>query len=74
MFANMCDWTNREIQFISKEDNKMKIIKREYGCGATDSGPPIVKNFKVQQYSRYFISAKEINIDEIDKNKWMRVK
>ncbi len=73
IFADMCDWTNRETLFISKEDNNIKIIRRDYGCGATDSGPPIVKNFKVKESFKYFISATEVNIEEVDESKWIKV-
>ena len=73
IFAGMCDWTNREILYTNKEYKEVKIIQRDYGCGATDSGPPIVKNFKVKEFTKYFISAKEIDIEKIDQNEWIKI-
>jgi hypothetical protein len=69
----MCDWTNKEVLFISKEKDKLKIIKRGCICRAVNNGLPIVKNFKVQESFKYFIKVTEINIEEIDESKWIKI-
>lgn len=68
-----CYWTDKEVLFISKESDQLKIIKRERRCRAFNNGLPLVKNFKVQESLKYFISATEINIDKIEKSKWRKI-
>jgi hypothetical protein len=48
VFAGMCAWTDNKTLFIKANDPTTKIILRDYGCGATDSGSPIYKVFKVK--------------------------
>jgi hypothetical protein len=72
-FTNMCSWTNGRVIFENKEVSSIKIIEREYGCGATDSGEPVYKIFKVQEVTKYFIKVTEIDTVTIDRAEWMRV-
>lgn len=72
VLSGLCDWSNGKILFTSKKNQKIKVIKREYGCGAVDSGQPIVKDFEVKEVAKLFIIAKEINISEIDENEWIK--
>ena len=72
MFTGMCNWYNVEVMYRSKEDKELKIIRRNYGCGATDSGPPIESFFSVKKVNKHFNSVREINIEEIDLTKWNR--
>jgi len=70
IFAGMCNWSNREILYTNIENERLQIVARDYGCGALDSDFPVVQNFKIQKLGRYFIWAKEIDIEEIDRAKW----
>ena len=72
IFVGMCDWTNREILYTNIQNEKVRIIARDYGCGAFDSDLSVVQNFRVQELGKYFIWTKEINIEEIDKAKWKK--
>jgi hypothetical protein len=67
----MCAWTNRQILYESKNDSDTKIIERDFGCGATDSRPPIVGVYKVEYFTDYFIHTTEIDTVKIDKDKWI---
>lgn len=70
IFTGMCDWSNQKILYTNKKNKEVKIIKRDYGCGATDSDLPTIKIFKVRKVTKYFILAKEVDITKIDQNEW----
>ena len=72
VLSDMCDWSHREVLFTNKTNKKIKIIKREYGCGAVDSEQPIVKDFEVKEVGKFFITSREINIEEIVQNEWVK--
>ena len=73
IFANMCDTTNRKTLFENKQNENLKIIEREYGCGATDSSPPNVSIYKVRQLTKYFIYPTKIDTNDLDKNEWQKI-
>ena len=73
IFADMCVWTNREVLYEHKNDSNTKIIVRDFGCGATDSGPPTVAIYKVQYFTDYFIRATKIDTAKIDKKEWIKI-
>jgi len=74
LFIDMCIWTNKEILYVKKNDSNTKIIVREFGCGATDSGPPRVEIYKVKQFTNYFIRCTKIDSSKIDEKEWVKVK
>jgi hypothetical protein len=74
ILSGMCDWSNRETLFVNKENQNIKIIQREYGCGAMDSDAPFTRDFKVNECSKYFIIATEIDLEKMNKNVWIEVK
>ena len=73
LLFNMCDWSTSIVLFQNKEDSDIKIVEREYGCGATDGGEPIYKIFKVQELTKYFIRVTEIDTATIGRAEWERV-
>ena len=72
IFTGMCNWSNSEVLYTNKDNKEVKIIRRDYGCGATDSGAPIVKICIVKEFTKYFNSISEIDIEEIDQTKWIK--
>ena len=70
LWGRMCSWTNEETLYVDRKSEKVKIIKRRYGCGMVDSGPPTEEVFKVREVSEYFIIASKINVNFIDETKW----
>ena len=54
IFFNFCSWTDERNLFINSTNPAVKIILREYGCGATDSGLPQTDILKT--YSTGFLS------------------
>ena len=73
LFASMCSWTTGKVFFESKQDRSIKIVERDYGCGATDSGRPICKIFKVKNITNYLIWVTEIDTNKIDKSQWVKI-
>lgn len=69
----MCRWTNGKILFTSSKNHSTKIILREYGCGATDSGKPNYKVCKVKYLSSSFIWVTRIDTTKINKIVWKRI-
>jgi len=70
IFAGMCQWYNPKVHFIKKNDNATKIVERSYGCGASDSGPPIQKYFKVKELTSFLNWTTEVDLKEIDRKEW----
>ncbi|NOQ72107.1 MAG: hypothetical protein GQ574_08905 [Crocinitomix sp.] len=70
---DMCVSYDREILYEHKYDPNTKIIVREFGCGATDSGPPSVGIYEVSYFTSYFIRSAKIDTNEIDKSNWLRI-
>ncbi len=74
LFGGMCAWTTDKVLFEHKQQSTIKIEKRSFGCGATDSGPSKPGIFKVNNFTPYFRYATPIDTNEIDKNEWLRIK
>lgn len=73
VFAGMCAWTDNKTLFIKADDPTIKIVLRDYGCGATDSVSPIYKVFKVKRINLYLVSVTDIDTTKIDKTRWICV-
>jgi uncharacterized membrane protein len=73
LFSGMCSWTTDKVFFEDKKNSSIKIVERDYGCGATDSGKPIYKTFKVHEVTKYLIWVTEIDTNKIDMSEWTRV-
>lgn len=72
-FADMCAWKDNRTLFIKAGDPTTKIILRSYGCGATDSGYPVYKVFKIKNLTSSFVSVTDIDTTKIDKTHWIYV-
>lgn len=70
---DMCGWTDKQILYQNINNQKTKIIVREFGCGATDSGRPNIHIQKVQNFTEYFIRKTEIDTANIDKKEWIKI-
>lgn len=73
VFASMCKWTDNKILFENIHDNTTKIVLRNFGCGATDSGTPNYKVCKIKNISPALIWLTNIDTTKIDKQIWRRV-
>src|SRR5688572_5969002 len=47
VLAGMCSWTDNKVLFVNKKGEK--IVLRDYGCGAVDSGSPIYNIVKIKR-------------------------
>ena len=71
---DMCSWTNRQVLYMHKNDSNIKIIVKDFECGATDSGELLTGVYQVQTITKYFIRSTKIDTTEIDKSEWIKVK
>ena len=72
LFAGMCAWTTDKVLFQNKENSNVKIVARNYGCGATDSGRPLYKLFKTREITSCLIYISEIDTNSIIEEEWAR--
>lgn len=70
---SMCSYSIGKILFINKNNSNITIVSREFGCGATDSGPPTIRTVKKRNITPFFIHITAIDTNTIDKEKWIRV-
>jgi hypothetical protein len=73
VFAGMCRWTNNKVLFENKNDKTKKIVLRDFGCGATDSGSPTYKVCKIKTISPLLIWVRDLDTTKIDRRIWQRV-
>lgn len=74
VFASfMCAWNERKTLYVHNEDLERRIVLRDFGCGATDSGPPIVKVFEMERLNSWFNCVSEVDTTAIDGAQWRPV-
>ena len=73
IWAGMCRWTNNKVLFNNVHDKTIKIVLRDFGCGATDSGSPTYKVCKIKNILPSLIWVTEIDTTKIDRQIWQRV-
>ncbi len=74
IWAGMCRWTNNKVLFNNLNDKTTKIVLRDFGCGATDSGSPSYKVCKIKTILPSLIWVTGIDTTKIDRQIWQRVK
>jgi hypothetical protein len=72
MFLNMCSYSTGDILYVNKENNKIVIAERSFGCGATDSSPATLSIEKIEPFAFFFIRAVNCDTTKINKEKWER--
>lgn len=69
----MCGYITDEILFVNQSDKSVKIIKRHYDCGATDSDLPKYKYYKIKELTSQILYSKKVDTAQLDKNFWIRI-
>jgi hypothetical protein len=70
-FGNsMCIKVTEETLFIKKNSNSIKIVRRNFGCGATDSSPGTITIEKEVQVISFFVYYSPIDTAKINKSEW----
>ena len=69
----MCEWSDGKIIYENKNNPSSKIVERDMGCGATDSGDPVYGMFKIKTLIPPFVWANRVDTDQIDKSEWKKV-
>jgi len=73
LFAGMCNWSGNQILFENRKSTTTKIVLREYGCGATDSGSPIYRAFRIKPVLPFINVVTVVDTTTIDKSLWTRI-
>jgi NADPH:quinone reductase-like Zn-dependent oxidoreductase len=60
--------------FDNSENPSEKIVLREFGCGATDSGSPALRVCKIKTITPYLIWVTKTDTTTIDRQVWKRAK
>ena len=72
IWAGMCRWTSNRDLFENVNDKTTKIVLRDFGCGALDSGSPTYKVCKIKNILPLLIWVTEIDTTKIDRQIWQR--
>lgn len=72
VFDGLCQWTTREVLFEHVNDASRRIVERDLGCGAVDSGPPSVVVFEVREITPFLLRVERVDISQIDLREWRR--
>jgi hypothetical protein len=72
IFLNMCNYYDVKILYQHKDSPSKQIVIREFGCGATDSGPPFINVNQIEYFTPYFIHSTKIDTNEMNKSDWIR--
>lgn len=59
--------------YRSKENPSVQIVERDFGCGATDSGPASISFCEIEYYPLGLIYVTRIDTTKIDLKLWDRI-
>lgn len=71
---SMCQYTTGETIFTKRNSSTTKIVKRYFGCGATDSTPPHISLARQTDVLSLFWYYSKTDSTTIDRSVWIRVK
>jgi len=71
--SDMCNWTTGETLFEHRTDHSVKILKRYFGCGATDSTPSTPGIYKETQFTPLFVYFTRIDTATLNAKDWISV-
>ncbi|MBC7936015.1 MAG: hypothetical protein H7Y86_11750 [Rhizobacter sp.] len=72
--GSMCKYTTGETVFTKRNSSTTTIVKRYFGCGATDSTPPIITLARQTAILSFFWYYSKTDSTGIDRSVWMPVK
>lgn len=72
VFSGMCIWTVDRSLYQHKANRNIRIVKRSMGCGALDSGPPVVDTFLATQKFNFYIEYEKFET-KIDTTLWIPI-
>lgn len=74
VFSTMCSWSNGQVLYKLKDNAKIVIMERNFGCGASDSTEPMFEIHRVRSFTKFFIHASKVDTATINKNDWIEIK
>lgn len=70
--SGMCAWTDRQLLFVKRSDPAIQVRLRDFGCGATDSGSPLVEVFRISKVTPWFRWVQHFDTTHMDRSEWVR--
>jgi hypothetical protein len=70
---DMCNWSTGEIIFEHRTNHSVKIVRRYFGCGATDSSPATPGIYKETQITPLFVHFTKVDTTALNAADWVRV-
>jgi hypothetical protein len=71
--GSMCGSVTTNTLFVKKGNSNISIVTREFGCGATDSGPATKSTKKLRKITSFFIWLTPVDTNMINKEHWIRL-
>jgi hypothetical protein len=71
---SMCTWSRGETILENRLNKSVRIVKRDFGCGATDTSPATVEIFKITQITPLFICVSKVDTNKLEKKDWVRIR
>lgn len=68
----MCTITIDKVLYINKSNSQIIIAERSFGCGATDSSPPLITIEKIEPFTPLFIRATVCDTSTLKLEEWER--
>jgi len=72
--SSMCTWVTGETLYKNTSKKSQRVVKRYFGCGATDSSPATVAISKLQDITPLFVYVTDVDTNKLDKTVWVRLK
>jgi hypothetical protein len=68
--TSMCSWTQDRTLFKNKNSPDKRIVLREYGCGAYDSGEPAPIVVEVKDINTFLCSVTRFDTSSLNAEVW----
>jgi len=66
----MCGWSKGEVIFKKKDDNDVKLVRKDFGCGAVDGSLPDTAFFSRAPVTPIFYYYKTVDTSKTDMSVW----
>ena len=71
LFSLACGYTGAEPLYVNKQQPSSGIYVRDFGCGATDTGPPSTSTVRIDTVNRFFMRITDVDTAKLDKAAWL---
>lgn len=72
-FLDLCSADYSEVLFENLEEPEIKIVNRDFGCGAVDSSPNSKTSYEIRPFLFFFYKTQKVDLKEVDEAHWQPV-